>query len=331
MEDKISVIVPIYNVENYLRKCIESLINQTYKNIEIVLVDDGSLDGCDKICNEYAVAYSNIVVFHKVNGGLSDARNYGVKKASADLIAFVDSDDFVEVNYIDTLVKLKVQFNAEMVVTRTVRENEDGKQTTNRQSFDDFLANKKEALFEIYAGGKVGWSAYGKLIPKYALLKHPFPEGYYEDCACMYKIIEEFDRIAIGNYESNYHYVQRSGSILCSPLNDKHLHIFDIANEFKDFIENMHPDMEILIVWLYKSAVLQLLNLQSMPWETYKCIFMKYRALFRKSLIRVLRDEKIDRRLKVYHLLLCGWPGIFYFQRKIVIKMQVLGIGKNDE
>lgn len=92
---KFSIIVPVYNVERYLSRCIESLINQTYSNIEILLIDDGSSDQSPEICDEYSKKYGNIVVYHKKNGGLSDARNYGLERASGEYILFVDSDDYI--------------------------------------------------------------------------------------------------------------------------------------------------------------------------------------------------------------------------------------------
>lgn len=105
MNKLISVIVPVYNVENYLIECIESVVNQTYKNIEIILVDDGSTDTSGKICDIYAVKDKRIVVVHKKNGGLSDARNAGIRKATGDYLLFIDSDDYLDdINGIEELV-----------------------------------------------------------------------------------------------------------------------------------------------------------------------------------------------------------------------------------
>lgn len=317
---RVSVIVPVYNVEAYLEKCVNSLLNQTYTNLDIILVDDGSPDHCPEMCDKFEKEYTNVLALHKKNGGLSDARNYGVSHTDNEWVAFVDSDDYVEPEYVETLVKLRNQFDAEMVITRTVRENEDGSGKPVHKKFESFLADKKSALCNVYSGINVGWSAYGKLLQRRLLLKHPFPIGYYEDCACMYKIIDELDRIAIGDYEENYHYVQRGGSILMSTLNDKHMLIFDIAKEFEGFIKERHPDLDILIVFFYKRAVTQLLNLQKMPWKTYKEIYFKYRPFFRKSAKRVLSDKSISRSTKFYHLLLCSRPEIFYMQRQILLK-----------
>ena len=105
MKNKISVIVPIYKVEQYLNRCVESIVNQTYKNLEIILVDDGSPDLCPKICDEWAEKDSRIVVIHKENSGLSDARNAGLKVATGGYVAFVDSDDIINPFYVEYLYK----------------------------------------------------------------------------------------------------------------------------------------------------------------------------------------------------------------------------------
>lgn len=318
----ISVIVPVYKVEPYLDRCVKSLLVQTYSNITIILVDDGSPDRCPEMCDQYALQYDNVIALHKPNGGLSDARNYGVDHTENEWIVFVDSDDYVEPEYVETLVDLRNQFQAEMVITRTVRENEDGSRRPKHQAFESYLADKKTTLYTVYSGEKVGWAAYGKLYPKAVLLKHPFPDGYYEDCACMYRIIEEFDKIVIGDFERNYHYIQRIGSILNTDLNKKHLHIFEIAEEFVSFIRECHPDMDILVVHLYRRAIAQLLNLQNMPWKTYKELFLKYRPIFRKNFKKIHHDPTVSSKLKVYYFLLCGRPEVFFLQRKILLKIR---------
>lgn len=314
----ISVIVPVYKVESYLDKCVKSLLEQTYQDIEILLIDDGSPDNCPKLCDEYAVKYDKVKCFHKENGGLSSARNYGVERANGNLIAFVDSDDYVEKTYIEDMFRLKEKFNADFVITRTSRENEDGSGKAQIADFEPFLVDKKEALFYVYSQTKVGWAAYGKLYTKEVLLKFPFPDGYFEDCACMYNIIHEYERIVIANYGNNYHYIQRNGSILNSKLNKKHMHIFEICNEFEKYINENYSDMNILKVSMYRSALVQLLNLQSMTWNTYKNLFIKYRPIFRKNIISVTFDKRITFKDKIYYWLLSSWPELFKLQYKIV-------------
>ena len=108
----ISIIIPVYKVEKYLEKCIQSVINQTYENLQIILVDDGSPDNCGKICVEYAKKDHRIEVIHKSNGGLSDARNKGLEIAKGEYIGFVDSDDYIESDMYEVLYNLLKQYNA---------------------------------------------------------------------------------------------------------------------------------------------------------------------------------------------------------------------------
>ena len=115
MDKLISIIVPIYKVEIYLRKCIDSIVNQTYKNIEILLIDDGSPDNCGIICDEYAKKDERIKVIHKENGGLSDARNYGIEASTGDYIIFIDSDDYVSESMCENLLICALENNADIV------------------------------------------------------------------------------------------------------------------------------------------------------------------------------------------------------------------------
>ena len=115
MEPLISVIIPIYKVEDYLDECIQSVIHQTYKNIEIILVDDGSPDKCPQMCDDYAKLDNRIIVIHKTNGGLSDARNAGLKQASGNFVCFVDSDDFIDVRMCEKLLRYQQDSDADIV------------------------------------------------------------------------------------------------------------------------------------------------------------------------------------------------------------------------
>mgnify|MGYP002514978694 CR=1 FL=1 len=116
MEPLISVIVPVYKVEQYLHQCVDSILNQTYRNLEVILVDDGSPDGCPAICNVYAEKDERVRVIHKVNGGLSDARNAGMAVMNGEYLSFVDSDDLLPVDAVETLLKIAVEEDADLVL-----------------------------------------------------------------------------------------------------------------------------------------------------------------------------------------------------------------------
>lgn len=319
MQQLISVIVPVYNVERYLEKCLKSLVCQTYKNLEIIIVDDGSSDASSYICDKYAQEYAYVSTFHKKNGGQSSARNYGVKKATSEWIVFVDSDDWVESTYIENLWKLKETYQADMSIARVVREKEDGSDRPTSVQFEIYCTNAKDALWEIYTGERVGWGPYGKLIKKSALLKHPFPNGYYEDYACTYKLLEECEKIAIGNFETDYHYIDRVGSTLRSKLKEEHFHVFNVCDEFKNYINKNYPDLNVLTIIAYRMAVTQMLNCQFMSWGMYRKVYNKYRPLFVNNLKIVLNEKKLSKKQKYFMLIHCLTPEIFKLQRMILL------------
>ena len=127
MNSLISVIVPIYNVEKYLDRCVESIINQTYKNLEIILVDDGSPDNCTQMCDDYAKKDSRIRVVHKENGGLSDARNAGMEVATGEYVSFIDSDDYISLDFYETLFQTMIDNDSDIVECSVVKFYENGK------------------------------------------------------------------------------------------------------------------------------------------------------------------------------------------------------------
>ncbi|MGN1327029.1 MAG: glycosyltransferase family 2 protein, partial [Clostridia bacterium] len=144
---KVSVIVPIYNVEKYITKCLESLANQTLEDIQIILVNDGSTDNSGKIAKEYADKYSNIIYLEKENGGLSDARNYGLKYATGDYISFVDSDDYVNKELYSNLINY-MNNDYDMVKFNIVKVNIEGKKIS--ENYSPVFDNKTgEEAFEI--------------------------------------------------------------------------------------------------------------------------------------------------------------------------------------
>lgn len=239
-KELISIIVPIYNVEKYLEECIESLILQDYENIEIILVDDGSQDKSKKICDKYAEKHSNIKTYHKENGGLSDARNYGIKKANGKYICFVDSDDFVKSDYIssmyDNLKKHNVQISAcgysycylnGEIINR------------NFQNIEERY-DKDEAQIYMSLIGYFNVVAWNKLYDKKLFDDIEFPKGKTsEDMFIMYKIIEKAGSIYYSSKEK-YLYRQREGSITKNIIRNNSINIdgIEAAKEVYTYFKN---------------------------------------------------------------------------------------------
>ena len=167
----ISIVVPVYNVADYLHYAIDSLMKQTYQNFEVILVNDGSTDNSPVLCEDYANRYKNIHVFHKENGGLSDARNFGVSKASSDWIFFLDPDDYLEPYTLELMNRLQMKYSADVVSLRVcgtpMHNDYSGKVTVNENDIKDVLdVNKEEALIEMFYDDNATVSSCGKLFKK---------------------------------------------------------------------------------------------------------------------------------------------------------------------
>ena len=244
MEDKISIIVPIYKVENYIDKCIISITEQTYKNLEIILVDDGSPDKCPEICEKYAKKDNRIKVIHKKNGGLSDARNAGLKVATGKYIGFVDSDDYIEKDMYQVLYNNLIKTNSDISIVnlKEVKENEIIENNIkDEQNIIEY--NKLEALKKLIEN-KIKSYAWNKLYKKEILNDIEFPIGRkMEDLAVMYKIFEKVNKVVYTD-KIEYYYLQRKNSILgnISESLVKDLQYF--VKERYDYIEKKYPQLK---------------------------------------------------------------------------------------
>lgn len=240
----ISVVIPVYNVQEYLRRCVDSILNQTIRNYEVILVDDGSNDGCPQICDQYAEVNDNVISLHKKNGGLSDARNFGVQHASANYIVFVDSDDYVDPEYIESLWALHLKYGADIAVQGVKREQENGILLNDIKGTFEGLVNSQKAIELMCYGKNVAVFAYAKLYSKKYLLKTPYPVGrLHEDVFTTYKLFDQCENIAIGT-ESHYHYLVRKGSILNSKFSLRHMDSLEGACEIIEFVKNQYPEIE---------------------------------------------------------------------------------------
>lgn len=228
---KVSVIVPIYQVEQYLGRCLETLVNQTLEEIEIILVNDGSKDHSEEIAKSYQEKYPNKIIYlKKENGGLSDARNFGIPYAKGEYIAFLDSDDYVELNMYEKMYDLAKKEESDMVECDFYWEYLDKKKIDTGVIYE----GKKEMIEKIRV---VAWN---KLIKRDILEKTQiqFPKGYrYEDVEFTYKLIPFLERISFLK-EPCVHYIQREGSI-SNLQNERNKEIFDILeNVIKFYQEN---------------------------------------------------------------------------------------------
>lgn len=242
--EKVSIVVPVYNVEEYLQYSVGSLRQQTYSNIEIILVDDGSTDRSGEICDQYAQKDDRIRVFHVENGGQSRARNIGVQQASSDWIMFLDADDYYNTKAVEYLVALKDQYAVDLVVTSIVevRDHQTDLIAGDLPLDDSKKLDRHAALLHMFYGNSVGTHPGGKLYKKEILLRHPYPEGMiYEDLAIAYEHIAACKEIAVGS-QHLYKYYRRAGSTVNSKYSDRLLNFYKAMEWNRAYVERDYPD-----------------------------------------------------------------------------------------
>lgn len=212
MNQLISIIVPVYNIEAYIKQCIESILSQTYTKFELILIDDGSPDNCGKICDEYANVDDRIKVFHKQNGGLSDARNYGLRKAKGEYVSFVDGDDYIDKHFYAMLIDAMLTTNCDIAECYSIN-FEDG--CIPKANYEDSrrVLNSFDWLTESGVRNFLPCVVWNKIYKKELFDNIEFPVGrHYEDEATTYKVIYKANRIVRIN-SALYFYRQRNGSI----------------------------------------------------------------------------------------------------------------------
>lgn len=261
----VSVIVPVYNVEKYLLECIDSIKNQSYKNIEVFLIDDGSTDSSGAICENISKTDTRFKTYHKENGGLSDARNYGIERANGKWLTFIDSDDFIASDYIEYLVNLAIQNNSKIVAGSHTIFYESGKRVY--KGFEESSTSsfsQKEAINHILLDDGLDLSAWAKLYSSELFKNIRYPKGLsFEDTATTYKLFFLCDKIISGG-ESIYNYRIRANSITTQGSFSKKIQLIENTKVMCNDILSKYPDLseaaERRLIWAYFSTLNQLLK-----------------------------------------------------------------------
>ncbi len=237
----VSIVVPVYNVEKYLKKCLNSIQKQTYKNLQIILVDDGSTDNSGKICDEYAKGDKRIEVIHKKNGGLSSARNAGIDKCSGEYIALVDSDDYIQKNMIGSLCRCCQKYAADIGCTNKVRVKSNGKKAPDFTSKEEQCLTNKEALRLMLVSYDP--SAWDKIYRRELFDGIRFPEGkLYEDIATIPKLILKAKKVCYDG-KVGYYYMQNDDSIVHKDFTRNKLDYIKHTKWLVKFIKDNAPEL----------------------------------------------------------------------------------------
>jgi glycosyltransferase involved in cell wall biosynthesis len=309
----ISVVVPVYKVEPYIRRCIESIIGQTYTNLEIFLVDDGSPDCCGKICDEYAQKDSRIKVIHKVNGGVSDARNVALDLATGEYITFIDSDDYVSKYYIEYLYNNLLKEKADISCCGVkvffkdagVINDMPGLIDDNLKVFDTASAIK-EMLYSKYFSN----SPCGKLYKLELFNNIRYPRRkLFEDMFATYKLIDVASNVVYGPQKLYYYFRGRKESITGSVEIDKRMDVIEAEKEIMLFLEDKYPDIINAIYYkIVVSCFATLARVKNKNYTNNKNVeeLWKFIKLYRAN---VIKDKSVDVKNKTLAVLSYGGLG----------------------
>ena len=288
MNEKVTIIIPVYKVEKYLNRCLESVIKQTYTNLEIILIDDGSPDKCYELCDSWKLKDSRIKVIHKENGGLSSARNAGLDIATGDFIAFVDSDDYIENKMIEIMLDAALRNKVKVVCCGRVRVSEKNKIEMFTLPREQRFSNE-EAIRQLLIGGVIEEAAWDKLYKKEIFDNRRFPKGEInEDIVQTIKILGSCDSI-IHVGKALYNYCENNGSITKSGYKEEKIVILKHLEQIKEYIEHKFPEMVYdydVLESRYCQSTLYLLLDNKEVYNSYKEDYNKFYERFRKSFLK---------------------------------------------
>ncbi|MFA6402600.1 MAG: glycosyltransferase family 2 protein [Salinivirgaceae bacterium] len=287
--DLISVIVPVYKVEKYLKRCIESILSQSYQNFELILIDDGSPDNCPQICDSYATKYSNIKVIHQNNSGQSIARNVGIELAKGKYLTFIDSDDFVHKFFLEQLINNLSNNDSRisMCSYQNIYDSFDINEFSIERNYGTLNIINDEEAMDILLTEQTLCAPWGKLYEKSLFSKVKFPEGkIYEDMLVMPLIFKDAKKIVLSN-QTFYFYNQEGTSTTRSQFSYNKLGMVVATKFWHEFIKSNYPKLEEKAHIHYFSTLLSTCIYLVKQTDDYgKSIYAEYRK-------KVLQDYKL--------------------------------------
>ena len=307
-EPLISVIIPVYNVELYLRRCLDAVTGQTYRNLDIICVDDGSPDGCGAICEEYASKDDRICVIHKENGGLSSARNAGIEIAHGDFVSFIDSDDTVEPDMIEYLYQLTKKHKADIsVCLHTVVRGERCWKSYDLKTEE--VIGSKEAVGRLLYDDGISVSSCAKLYKKEIWNEIRFPEGkIFEDVGIIHRTFLLAKIIVLGN-ETKYNYILRENSTTNDTFDRRQLDMLEMTDRMVQDVLAVYPDLGKAAlrreVYAHFSTLNRMMHAGS-EWESQRREMIDF---IKANAGALLADSKVQRRDKIACIVLSiGYP-----------------------
>jgi glycosyltransferase involved in cell wall biosynthesis len=299
MNPKISIIVPVFNVEGFIHDCIESILDQTFKDFELILVNDGSIDRSGDICDDYSKKDQRIFVIHKENRGQSSARNRGIDVAKGDYIGFIDSDDWVHRDMYKILYTKAIEIEADITACNIIQYDKDATKHIYSNKKDDCLFDRNSAMNELYLNERLTFSPCNKLYKRKLFKDIKFKEGYIlEDMDFAYRIIHQANRIYYtGATLYNYRYNEKS--TMRKTFSKKRLDEFEVRKNMYSFYQKNYPS---LANELYAECFLTGLMLYINIGKYYKNETNQYKYLIdidRKIIKSLIFKKDYNRKKKV--------------------------------
>ena len=322
MKDIISVVIPIFNAEKYLCKCLDSVVAQTYKDLEIILVDDGSYDESGTICDEYAKIDSRIKVIHKKNGGASSARNAGIKVASGQYITFADSDDWLAKDMYGEMYNASITYDADTVVTGYFRVR--GNQMRAHFFERDTVYTAEEALALLIQNDWMKNYSWNKLYKRSLYEGVSYPEGeIFEDIPVAYKLFEKSNRVVVLSACKYYYFLHKGSAVTTTTYKDYLDYCMGHQNRYKD-LSVRHPELCKLMLERYIAQTLvplidRLLQNEEVFWEKDTKKICEIQE-FVRDMWKELEAAGAIGRMGMYRLRLFAnseWKKLVFFQKKI--------------
>lgn len=299
MDPKISIIVPVYKVEPYIHKCIDSILNQTFKDFELILVDDGSPDRCGEICDEYAKKDNRIIVIHKENGGQSTARNAALDIARGDYIGFVDSDDYIEKDMYELLYNMCVENDCDIAnCSSTIYFKNKIKVNGGH---DLIIHNNREAMEAVTIGELYDECLWTKLIKRDLLNGLRIPEGIaYEDTAFTYKVIARANRVCCKG-EAKYNYIKRDNSTMDRAVKNINADAVFVYDDMYKFMKKNYPDICDKVALKLANNTMNIMNLiiKQNEFYNYKDKYFNISKILNKYFNKTVRLKEYPRNVKI--------------------------------
>ena len=320
---KISVIIPVYKVELYLDRCLESVTSQSYSNLEIILVDDGSPDNCPAMCDAWAAKDSRIKVIHKPNGGLSDARNAGMAVAAGEYISFIDSDDWIEPEMLERLLSALQKDNSDIAACTVRMVWEDGSPDKLLTVQKNAVLDKNMAQKELLSERLLKQPVWYKLYRRELISDIPFEVGkQHEDVFWSYQVVGRAKQVSLIDY-IGYNYFQRGGSIMGSGYSLKNLDAIEAYERRYQYLAEHSPELEQRArVGIHTACIFQgQMVLRHLPKQERKKAFMYLNDVKNRYPIRSsdYANRKITHRM---------WLGISRVSLQGVCRLKNLfGVG----